>query len=99
MRMKKGDFSKFIEEAVRWRVFDQTIAEARSRFVDLEASELQWLIEKAVSANCEAARWRSGAYRNMPSRDSTPTPTAVEARRSALFLVASGRRWRVASSR
>jgi hypothetical protein len=23
--MKKGDLSKFIEEAVRWRVFDQTV--------------------------------------------------------------------------
>ena len=27
--MKKGDLSRFIEDAVRWRVLDQSIAEAR----------------------------------------------------------------------
>src|SRR3954451_14432581 len=27
--MKKGDLSKFIEEAVKWRVLDQTMTEAR----------------------------------------------------------------------
>ncbi|MDT8873479.1 ribbon-helix-helix domain-containing protein [Komagataeibacter rhaeticus] len=27
--MKKGDLSRFIEEAVRWRVFDRTMAEAQ----------------------------------------------------------------------
>ena len=25
--MKKGDISKFVEEAVKWRVFDETLAE------------------------------------------------------------------------
>ena len=30
--LKKGDLSKFIEEAVRWRVLDQTIAERRLVF-------------------------------------------------------------------
>lgn len=49
--MKKGDLSKFIEEAVRWRVFDQTIAEARSRFADLPPDDLQVLIDDAVSAS------------------------------------------------
>ena len=33
--MKKGDLSKFIEEAVKWRVLDQTIAEARGKFADM----------------------------------------------------------------
>lgn len=33
--MKKGDFSRFIEEAVKWRVLDQTITEARSKFEDI----------------------------------------------------------------
>jgi hypothetical protein len=33
--MKKGDLSKFIEEAVRWRVLDQTIAEARGKLTDI----------------------------------------------------------------
>jgi hypothetical protein len=27
--MKKGDLSKFIEEAVRWRIFHQTVRESR----------------------------------------------------------------------
>jgi len=29
---KKGDISKFIEEAVRWRIFHQTAQEARENF-------------------------------------------------------------------
>jgi hypothetical protein len=48
--LKKGDLSKFIEEAVRWRVLDQTVAEARSKFVDLPAAELEAVIDEAVAA-------------------------------------------------
>jgi hypothetical protein len=48
--MKKGDLSKFIEEAVKWRVLDRTIAEARSKFADLPADELEALIDEAVAA-------------------------------------------------
>src|SRR3546814_17046166 len=48
--MKKGDLSKFIEEAVRWRVFDQTLTEARSKFVDVPTEELESLIDEAVAA-------------------------------------------------
>ncbi|MGH6681428.1 MAG: ribbon-helix-helix domain-containing protein [Bradyrhizobium sp.] len=48
--LKKGDLSKFIEEAVRWRVLDQTITEARGKFADLPAAELESLIEEAVSS-------------------------------------------------
>ena len=29
--MKKGDLAKFIEEAVRWRVLDQTVAQTKAR--------------------------------------------------------------------
>ena len=58
--MKKGDLSKFIEEAVRWRVFEQTIAEARSRFADLEPDALQSLIDEAVDASREATRAKAG---------------------------------------
>jgi hypothetical protein len=46
--MKKGDLSKFIEEAVKWRVFNQTVIEVRSKFADLPAAELESLIEEAV---------------------------------------------------
>jgi hypothetical protein len=48
--MKKGDLSKFIEEAVRWRVLDQTVAEARSKFADMPAGELEATIDEAVVA-------------------------------------------------
>jgi hypothetical protein len=48
--MKKGDLSKFIEEAVKWRVFDRTLAEVRGKFADLPATELDALIEEAVTA-------------------------------------------------
>lgn len=48
--LKKGDLSKFIEDAVRWRVFDQTTAEAREAFADLEPEALQDLIDEATEA-------------------------------------------------
>ncbi|RJF87448.1 hypothetical protein D3874_10805 [Oleomonas cavernae] len=47
---KKGDLSKFIEEAVKWRVLDQSLTEARSKFADLPADELQALLDEAVAA-------------------------------------------------
>ena len=47
--LKKGDLSKFIEEAVKWRVLDQTVAEARSKFTDLRLEELEAVIEEAVA--------------------------------------------------
>jgi len=48
--MKKGDLSRFIEEAVKWRVLDQTIMEARSKFEDIAPDELDALIGEAVAA-------------------------------------------------
>lgn len=48
--MKKGDLSRFIEEAVKWRVLDQTITEARSKFEDMAPDGLDALIGEAVTA-------------------------------------------------
>ena len=48
--LKKGDLSKFIEEAVKWRVLDQTIAEARGKFADMPPAELDAAIDEAVAA-------------------------------------------------
>ncbi len=48
--LNEGDLSKFIEEAVRWRMFDQTLAEARGAFADLGEGELEALIGEAVTA-------------------------------------------------
>lgn len=47
---KKGDLSKFIEEAVKWRVFDQTVIEARDKFADLRSDTLEALLDEAVIA-------------------------------------------------
>ncbi len=47
--MKKGDLSKFIEEAVKWRVFNQTTTEVRSKFADMPPEALQALIDEAVT--------------------------------------------------
>jgi len=47
--MKKGDLSKFIEDAVKWRVFDQTLAEVRGKFADMSPQELESLIDDAVA--------------------------------------------------
>ncbi|MGB9456860.1 MAG: ribbon-helix-helix domain-containing protein [Bryobacteraceae bacterium] len=48
--MKKGDLSKFIEEAVRWRVFDRTVQDIKARNADASPDELQSLIDDAVRA-------------------------------------------------
>ena len=48
--MKKGDLSKFIEDAVKWRVPDQTMAEARGQFADLSPEALDSLLDEAVTA-------------------------------------------------
>jgi len=48
--MKKGDLSKFIEDAVKWRVLDRTLAEVRGKFADMPPQELDALIEEAVAA-------------------------------------------------
>jgi len=45
---KKGDLSKFIEEAVRWRVFNLTVQDIRKRNADVDPSELQRIIDESV---------------------------------------------------
>jgi Ribbon-helix-helix domain len=46
--MKKGDLSKFIEEAVRWRIFNRTVRDIKSRNTDADPDELQAIIDRAV---------------------------------------------------
>ncbi len=48
--MKKGDLSKFIEEAVKWRMLDRTMSEVGSKFADIPPAELESLIAEAVAA-------------------------------------------------
>lgn len=61
--MKKGDLSKFIEEAVRWRIFHQTVREARAAFADVSADELQKMIDDSVE-EVRAKRYRERAQRS-----------------------------------
>jgi hypothetical protein len=46
--MKKGDLSKFIEEAVRWRILNRTVRDIKSRNADADPDELQAIIDRAV---------------------------------------------------
>jgi hypothetical protein len=45
---RKGDLSKFIEEAVRWRVFHRTVQDIKARNADTDPEELQRIIDDAV---------------------------------------------------
>jgi len=46
--MKKGDLSKFIEDAVRWRIFNRTVQGIKSRNAAADPDELQGIIDGAV---------------------------------------------------
>lgn len=54
--LNKGDLSKFIEDAVKWRVFDQTTTEVREAFGDLAPESLQDLIDEATESVREDMR-------------------------------------------
>jgi Ribbon-helix-helix domain len=46
--MKKGDLSKFIEEAVRWRILSRTVRDIKARNASANGNELQAVIDAAV---------------------------------------------------
>ncbi|HCC58900.1 MAG TPA: hypothetical protein DEQ47_16890 [Solibacterales bacterium] len=46
--IKKGDLSKFIEQAVRAHVFHRTVQDIQARNADTDPEDLQVLIDKAV---------------------------------------------------
>ncbi len=56
---KKGDLSKFIEEAVRWRVFNLTVQDIRERNADVDPDELQRIIDETVR-EVRAERYAKG---------------------------------------
>ena len=47
---KKGDLSKFIEDAVRWRVLEQTVAETKARNATVSLREIESAVDEAVAA-------------------------------------------------
>jgi Ribbon-helix-helix domain len=59
--MKKGDLSKFIEEAVRWRVFHRRVQDIKARNADTDQEELQSLIDDAVREVREEKRAKGKA--------------------------------------
>ena len=46
--MKKGDLSKFIEDAVRWRVFHRTVQDIKFRNANTNPEELQRIVDEAA---------------------------------------------------
>jgi hypothetical protein len=46
--MKKGDLSKFIEEAVRWRVFHGAVQDIKTRNAHNGPNELQRIVDDSV---------------------------------------------------
>jgi hypothetical protein len=46
--MKKGDLSKFIEEAVQAQLFHRTVQDIKARNADTDPDELQAIIDGAV---------------------------------------------------
>ena len=46
--MRKGDLSKFVEDAVRWRVLDQAAAKTKAQNAQVTAGELDAAIEESV---------------------------------------------------
>lgn len=48
--MRKGDLSKFVEDAVRWRMFDQAVQRVKSRNADMDVDDLQSAIDEACNA-------------------------------------------------
>jgi hypothetical protein len=48
--LRKGDLSKFVEDAVRWRVLDRTVAETKAANAKVPAEEIEAVIAEAVQA-------------------------------------------------
>jgi len=47
---RKGDLSKFVEEAVRWRVLDKAVTKTKTRNAKIPPEELDAVINDAVKA-------------------------------------------------
>ena len=62
--LKKGSLSQFIEDAVKWRLFNQTVGEVREAFAGVSAGEMDGMIGEAVkSVRKEKNRERQGRAR------------------------------------
>ena len=57
---RKGDLSKFIEDAVRWRIFEQTVAETKARNANVPLRDIESAVAEALAA-VRAERFASRA--------------------------------------
>lgn len=57
--MKKGDLSKFVEDAVQWRMFHRTVQAVKERNRNVPAEQLQTTIDQAVREVRAAKRKRA----------------------------------------
>jgi len=48
--MRKGDLSKFVEDAVRWRVLDQCALEVKEKNKNIPPEELEKAIDEAIQS-------------------------------------------------
>ncbi len=55
--LKKGNLSKFVADAVRWRLFDLNVSAARAKNADVPPEEIEDAIEKALT-EVRAERFR-----------------------------------------
>ena len=55
--VRKGDFSEFVAEAVRWRLFDLNVTAARARNAGLPPEDIEDAIEQALG-EVRAERFR-----------------------------------------
>ena len=46
--MKKGDLSRFVEDAVRWRMLDRAVQAVKDRNQDLPSEMIEAMIDEAV---------------------------------------------------
>ena len=49
-RMRKGDLSRFVEEAVRWRILDATVEKVKKDNSQFSESELDAAIDEALAS-------------------------------------------------
>jgi hypothetical protein len=47
--LKKGDLSKFVEDAVQWRLIKLNIGEARARNAHLRPEEIEAAVDQALN--------------------------------------------------
>ena len=48
--LKKGDLSRFVEDAVRWQVFQRTVQDVRARNAGIPEKEISAAVEDALAS-------------------------------------------------